>query len=96
MAQSAQRRATGWAARVRFPAVQDYSLLHSDQTDSESHPASYPMGTGVSFPGLRRPRGEVDRSPPASAVVKNGGAIPPLPYYVFKVWCLIKLYLYLR
>jgi hypothetical protein len=35
---------------VRFAAVQDFSLLHSVQTDSGAHPASYPMGTGGSFP----------------------------------------------
>jgi hypothetical protein len=32
-------------------AVQDFPLLHSVQTDSGTHPASYPMGTGGSFPG---------------------------------------------
>jgi hypothetical protein len=34
--------ATGydWMGRVRFPAVQDFSLLHSVQTDSGAHPAS--------------------------------------------------------
>jgi hypothetical protein len=34
-----------------IPAVQDFSLLHSVQTGSGAHPASYPMGTGGSFPG---------------------------------------------
>jgi hypothetical protein len=29
IAQSVYRRATGWTARVRFPAVQDFSLLSS-------------------------------------------------------------------
>jgi hypothetical protein len=43
--------AKGWTARVRFPAVQDFSLLPSVQTGSGAHPASYPMGTGGSFPG---------------------------------------------
>jgi hypothetical protein len=43
--------ATGWKARVRFPAVQDFSFLHSVQTGSGTQPASYPMGTGGSFPG---------------------------------------------
>jgi hypothetical protein len=43
--------ATGWTARVRFPAMQDFSLLHSVQTDSGAHPASYPMHTGGSGPG---------------------------------------------
>jgi hypothetical protein len=51
IAQSVQRRARGWMARVRFQAVQDYSVLCSVQTDSGVHPASYPVGTGGSFPG---------------------------------------------
>jgi hypothetical protein len=29
---------------------QEFSLLHVVQTGSEAHPASYPMGTEVSFP----------------------------------------------
>jgi hypothetical protein len=48
---SAVGTATGWTARVRFPAVHDFPLLHSVQTDPEAHPASYPMGNGGSFPG---------------------------------------------
>jgi hypothetical protein len=43
--------ATGCTARVRFPAVQDLSLLHSVQTESGANPASYPVGSGGSFPG---------------------------------------------
>jgi hypothetical protein len=42
--------ATGWTARLRFPAVQDFSV-HSFQTDSGAHPATYPMRIGGSFPG---------------------------------------------
>jgi len=29
----------------------EFSLCHSDQTGSGSHPASYPMGNRGSFPG---------------------------------------------
>jgi hypothetical protein len=43
--------ATGWTTRVRFPALQDYSLLHVVQTGSGAHPASYPVGTWGFFPG---------------------------------------------
>jgi hypothetical protein len=32
---------------------------------------------------------EADHSLPSSAEVKNGGAIPPLPHYVFMIWCVI-------
>jgi hypothetical protein len=38
----------GW---VRLPAeARDLSPFHSVQTGSGAHPASYPMGTGGSFP----------------------------------------------
>jgi hypothetical protein len=47
-----ERRATGWTARIRFPAVQGFSLLHSVQTDSGA-PASCPMCTGAFLPGVK-------------------------------------------
>jgi hypothetical protein len=45
-----------WARqpRVRFPAMaRDFSLLHSGQTGSVAHPASYAMSTGNYFPGSK-------------------------------------------
>jgi hypothetical protein len=36
---------------VRFPAGAGNFSLHRVQKSSEAHPASYPMGTGGSFPG---------------------------------------------
>jgi hypothetical protein len=37
---------------VLFPvAGGNFSLRHHVQTGSGAHPASYPMGTGSSFPG---------------------------------------------
>jgi hypothetical protein len=72
---------TGWTARVRFPAVQIFSLLHSVQTDSGAHRASYTMGTGGSFAGgggVKRPGRETDHSPPSNVEAENGGPIPPL------------------
>jgi hypothetical protein len=52
IARLAQRRATGWAAGVRFPAeTTNIYLLHCVQTGSGAHPVSYPMGTGGSFSG---------------------------------------------
>jgi hypothetical protein len=61
-------RVTGWTVGMRFPAgARNCSLLHSVETDSGAHPAAYPMGTRVSFPGR-----EADHSPPFSAEVKNG------------------------
>jgi hypothetical protein len=39
-------------ARFRFPAeAGNFSLHHRVQNGSGPHPASYPMGTGGSFPG---------------------------------------------
>jgi hypothetical protein len=72
--------ATGLTARVRFPAVHDFSLPHSVQTDSGAHPASYPMGTGALSPGVKRLGCEAGHSAPSSTEVKHGGAIPPLPH----------------
>jgi hypothetical protein len=63
----------------------DKSFLHSIQTSSGAHPASYPVGTGVLSPGAKSPGREADHSPPSNAKVKNGGAIPPLPYT--SSWC---------
>jgi hypothetical protein len=40
------------SSRVRFLAgAGNFSLHHRVQNCSGAHPASYPMGTGVSFPG---------------------------------------------
>jgi hypothetical protein len=61
----------------QFLALQDFSLLHSVQTDYEAHPASYPgaLSMGVKWQGC-----EADHLPPSSAKVKKGGVIPPLPH----------------
>jgi hypothetical protein len=44
-----------------------------------AQPAPCPVGTGSSFPGVKRGR-EADHSAPSSAEVKNDRAIPELPY----------------
>jgi hypothetical protein len=45
-------------SRVRFPAgAGNFSLHHRVQNGSGAHPASYPMGTRVSFPGGKSGRG---------------------------------------
>jgi hypothetical protein len=60
------------AIEVRFPTgVEDFSSSPCVQTGSGAHPASYPMGTGGSFPGSKaRPGRDADHSPPSSAEVK--------------------------
>jgi hypothetical protein len=81
--------AAGWTASVRFPAgASDFPLLHSLQTGSWSHPASYPVGTGDSLKVKRSGR-DADHSPLSIAEVKNGGTIPPLPYMSSWYSCLI-------
>jgi hypothetical protein len=45
---------------------------HCVQNSSEAHPASYPVGTGSSFPGSKaRPGRDADHSSPSNAEVKN-------------------------
>jgi hypothetical protein len=51
--QSVYRQATRSTARVPFPGVQDFSLLHTVKTASGAHQASYSMATGGSFPGSK-------------------------------------------
>jgi hypothetical protein len=48
--------AVGYGYGVRVPAGQELSLLDIVQTGSGAHPASYPMGTGGSFPGGKAAR----------------------------------------
>jgi hypothetical protein len=61
------------AVEVRSPTgAEDFSSSPCVQTGSGAQPASYPMGTGVSFPGGKvRPGRDADHSPPSSAEVKN-------------------------
>jgi hypothetical protein len=56
---------------VRVPIGSRIFSLHVVQTGSGAHPASYPMGTRGSSPGVKRPGREADHSPPASAEVKK-------------------------
>jgi hypothetical protein len=66
--------------RVRFPArAGNFSLHYCVQNGSGAHPASYPMGTRGSFPGVKRPEHEVDHSPPSSAEIKNAWSYTSTP-----------------
>jgi hypothetical protein len=52
--------------------AEDFSSSPCVQTSSGAHPASYPMGTGGSFPRNKAwPGRDADHSPPSSAEVKN-------------------------
>jgi hypothetical protein len=59
-------------SRVRFPAgTRNFPLHHRVQNGSGAHPASYPMGTRGSSPGVKRPGRKADHLPPSSAEVKE-------------------------
>jgi hypothetical protein len=60
---------------------QEFSLLHVVKTGSGAHPASYPMGTGGSFPWSKA--AGADHSPPTSADVKKMLIYTSTPSYVF-------------
>jgi hypothetical protein len=54
----------------------DFSLLHSDRTESMVHSASFPIRIVFFSLEAKRPGSEADHSPPSSAEVTNGGAEP--------------------
>jgi hypothetical protein len=51
---------------------------------------SYPMGTGGSFPDVKRLGHEANHSPPSSAENRNAQIYTSTPPYVFIAWCLVK------
>jgi hypothetical protein len=57
---------------VRFQAgAKDFSLLRNLQTGSETHPASYSIGWGSSFPVIKRSGRECDHSPQSSIEIND-------------------------
>jgi hypothetical protein len=71
--------------RVRVPVVLIFFLPHVVQTGSGAHPASSPVGTGVSFRGVKWPGLQADHSPPTSAEIKNTWIYTSTPPYIFMV-----------
>jgi hypothetical protein len=58
--------------RIRFPAGDgNFSLPHHVQSGCGAHPGPSQMGTRGSFPGVKWPGREADRSPPYSVEVKE-------------------------
>jgi hypothetical protein len=62
---------SGWSGIPAPAGAGNFSLHHRVQIDSGAHPASYPMGTGALFLGVKRPGREADHLPPSSAEVKQ-------------------------
>jgi hypothetical protein len=61
-----------WGLKVRFlVGAVNFSLFHHVKTGSGAHIASYPVGTGGSFSGVKWLECEADHSPPSSAKVKS-------------------------
>jgi hypothetical protein len=69
-----------FATTGTIPVVSYFSLLHSVQTDSGAHPASYPFDKEGFSPGVKRQGREADHSSQSSADVKKSGGIPPVPH----------------
>jgi hypothetical protein len=63
-------------AGVRFPAGTRYFFVFT-ATRLVLRPTQLPIQR---VPGVKRPVCEADDSPPSSAEVKNGGAMPPVPH----------------
>jgi hypothetical protein len=76
--------------RVRFPAGQDFSLLHNVQTGSGAHSASYPAGSGVQSSGVKQTGRESNDSPAFIADVENAWRCTSTLPCVSMVWCLVK------
>jgi hypothetical protein len=79
-------------SRVRFPAgAENFSLHHRVQNGSGAHPASYSMGTTVSFPGGKA-AGALKLTIHLHLVPRSQDAwsYTSTPQYAFMAWCLVK------
>jgi hypothetical protein len=81
--------------RVRQPGLDSRqkrgtSLHHRVQTGSGAHPASYPTGTGGSFPGVKRRGVKLTTHLHLVPRLRMRGDIYPLPLYIFMESCLVK------
>jgi hypothetical protein len=54
------------------------------------------MGTGGSYPGVKRQGSEADHPSPSSAEVKRAWSYDSTPQYVFMACCVIKQCMYLQ
>ena len=62
----------------------EFSVLQTIESGSETHPASCTVGTWGSFSWLKWLRCEVD-NPPLVQKLRMGGAILPIPIYVYDI-----------
>jgi hypothetical protein len=77
-------------SRVRFSAgAGNFSLHHSVQNGSGSHPASYPMGTRGSF-SAGKAAGAWSWPLTSSSAEVNAWSYTSTPQYALMAWCLVK------
>jgi hypothetical protein len=74
--------ATGYGLDDRGSILERGKILFSTASRPALGPTQPPIEwvPGAISPGVKGPGRETDHSPPSSADVKNGGAIPPLPH----------------
>jgi hypothetical protein len=83
--------ATSWKAGVRSQAkARDFSPQIPDHLWDQPSPMPSGYQCAISKE-VKQSSPETDHSAPSSAEVKNDGAVPPLPHYVFTTYYLIKL-----
>lgn len=72
---------------VRIPreARDCFFLLETVRTGYVTQPASCSIGTVVFFAGVMRLGREVNQLPPSSVEARNGGDVPLLPLYAFRM-----------
>jgi hypothetical protein len=78
------------AGRPRFDSWQglrSFSALHRVQTGPGAQPASNRMGTGSSFPVVKRPGREADQSPPSSVEMNLIKYRDNFSVYLFMFMC---------
>jgi hypothetical protein len=75
-----EESATGWKARIRFSAVQRFSLLHSAQTALGPTQAPTKSEPAVLSPWVKTSEHEADHLSPSRGGGKESGATSPLPH----------------
>jgi hypothetical protein len=86
-----QRWTTDWTIVGSSPGkAGNFCIYHCVQTGSGAHTASSPIGTRVSFLGVKRPGRKADHTPPNSAEIKNAWGFTSTLQYAFMAWCSVK------
>jgi hypothetical protein len=78
-----------WAGQSGFDSQRGWEFISSRPALGPTRPPIKWVPGALSL-GVKRLRHEADHSPPSSAKVKYGWAIPPRLQYVFMTWYLVK------